>query len=252
MSYSVFAQYYDLFTADVDYPRRARWIAGLLAARGIGSGLTLDLACGTGSLTWELASLGYEMIGTDQSAEMLMEAHAKAARYPGVQPPLFLCQSMTELDLYGTVRAAVCTLDSMNHLADMKQVRRAIGLTALFMEPGGIFVFDVNTRYKHQQVLGCNSFVYETPRVLCAWRNSLSSSGARVDIALDFFERQPGGTYLRQSEDFSEWYYSPRQLRGALDQAGFDLLDVYGEFTDQPPAPDCQRAVFVARRRGQV
>lgn len=249
MSYSVFAGYYDLFTDDVDYDRRAGWIAQKLAENGLSGGLTLDLACGTGSLTWQLAGLGYDMIGTDQSPEMLMEAMAKAGEHPEVQPPLFLCQQMPQLDLYGTITAAVCTLDSLNHLSTLSEVEQTIQRVGLFMEKDGIFIFDVNTRYKQVEVLGDNSFVYENEEAMCVWRNRLSEDQSRVDIALDFFT--PAGEeelFCRESEEFSEWYYSPEQLTAALEKAGFVLLGRYGGFSDQPPAADCQRAVYVARK----
>ena len=249
MSYSAFAKYYDQFTADVDYPRRAEWIAQVLRCHGLNGGLTLDLACGTGSLTWELASRGYEMIGVDGSSEMLMEAMAKTGDYPEVQPPLFLCQKMTGLDLYGTITAAVCTLDSLNHLPSCEQLEQAVGLVGLFMEPNGIFIFDVNTRYKHTEILGCNSFVYEDEEALCVWRNSLAEDESRVDISLDFFTEAEDGLYCRESEEFSEWYYSPEQLTASLEKAGFELLGRYEELTWESPAPDCQRAVYVARKK---
>jgi len=249
MSYSVFAGYYDLFTDDVDYPRRAGWIADVLKEYGLTEGLTLDLACGTGSLTWELSALGYDMIGVDQSPEMLMEATAKAGDCPEVRPPLFLCQEMTELDLFGTITAAVCTLDSLNHLPSLKAVEKTIGHVGLFMEKDGIFIFDVNTGYKHQNLLGDNSYVYENEEAMCVWRNRLSSDGRRVDIALDFFTLAEDDLYLRESEEFSEWYYSPEELTAALEKAGFELVGRYGEFTRQSPAEDCQRAVYVARKK---
>lgn len=250
MSYSVFAGYYDLFTDDVDYPRRAAWIADVLRKNGLKDGLTLDLACGTGSLTWELAARGYEMIGVDRSPEMLMEAMAKAGDCPEeVRPPLFLCQEMASLDLYGTITAAVCTLDSINHLASLEEVEKTFGLVGLFMEKDGIFIFDVNTRHKHIEVLGDNSYVYENEEAMCVWRNSLSEDLTRVDIALDFFTLAEEDLYCRESEEFSEWYYSPEQLTAALEKAGFELLGRYGEFAELPPAEDCQRAVYVARKK---
>jgi hypothetical protein len=180
---------------------------------------------------------------------MLMGATAKAGDCPEVRPPLFLCQEMTALDLFGTITAAVCTLDSLNHLSSLEKVEKALGRVGLFMEKDGIFIFDVNTRYKQENLLGDNSYVYENEEAMCVWRNSLSEDGRRVDISLDFFTLAEEDLYLRESEEFSEWYYSPEELTAALEKAGFELVGRYGEFTCQPPAQDCQRAVYVARKK---
>lgn len=245
-SYSFFAKYYDELTQNVEYSRRADYFSALLLSCGIESGTVLDLACGTGSLTVELAKRGYDMIGVDASGDMLCRAQNKAFE-SGVSP-MFLCQRMQELDLYGTVDAAVCSLDSINHLTDEKDVKRTFERLRLFVAPGGVFIFDVNTVYKHRNVLGDNAFVYEYPDVFCVWQNSFNGQDNTVDIALDFFENC-GETYKRRSENFSERAYEIDFLKSLLDKAGFDTEFVFDDMSREPPKEDSQRAVIAARRR---
>ena len=245
-SYSFFAKYYDELTQNVEYSRRADYFSALLLSCGFESGTVLDLACGTGSLTVELAKHGYDMIGVDASGDMLCRAQNKAFE-SGVSP-MFLCQRMQELDLYGTVDAAVCSLDSINHLTDEEDVRRTFERLRLFVAPGGVFIFDVNTVYKHKNVLGDNAFVYEYPDVFCVWQNSFNGQDNTVDIALDFFENC-GETYKRRSENFSERAYEIDFLKSLLDTAGFDTEFVFDDMSREPLRADSQRAVITARRR---
>lgn len=161
---------------------------------------------------------------------------------------MFLCQRMQELDLYGTVDAAVCSLDSINHLTDEKDVKRTFERLRLFVAPGGVFIFDVNTVYKHKNVLGDNAFVYEYPDVFCVWQNSFNEQDNTVDIALDFFENC-GETYKRRSENFSERAYEIDFLKSLLDTAGFDTEFVFDDMSREPLRADSQRAVIAARRR---
>lgn len=245
-SYSFFAKYYDELTQNVEYSRRADYFSALLLSCGIESGTVLDLACGTGSLTVELAKRGYDMIGVDASGDMLCRAQNKAFE-SGVSP-MFLCQRMQELDLYGTVDAAVCSLDSINHLTDEKDVKRTFERLRLFVAPGGVFIFDVNTVYKHKNVLGDNAFVYEYPDVFCVWQNSFNEQDNTVDITLDFFENC-GETYKRRSENFSERAYEIDFLKSLLDTAGFDTEFVFDDMSREPLRADSQRAVIAARRR---
>ena len=245
-SYSFFAKYYDELTQNVEYSRRADYFSALLLSCGIESGTVLDLACGTGSLTVELARRGYDMIGVDASGDMLCRAQNKAFE-SGVSP-MFLCQRMQELDLYGTVDAAVCSLDSINHLTDEEDVRRTFERLRLFVAPGGVFIFDVNTVYKHKNVLGDNAFVYEYPDVFCVWQNSFNGQDNTVDIELDFFEKS-GETYKRRSENFSERAYEIDFLKSLLDKTGFDTEFVFDDMSREPLRADSQRAVIAARRR---
>lgn len=146
-SYDFLAGCYDEFTTDVGYSAWADYIEAHFRRRGLPGKTVLDLACGTGSLTRELAQRGYEMIGVDLSPEMLAEAAEKNQDVDGI-PPIFLCQSMDKLNLYGTIDACVCCLDSVNYVTDPKKLQKAFERIYLFLMPGGVFLFDINTPEK--------------------------------------------------------------------------------------------------------
>ncbi|WRS28257.1 class I SAM-dependent methyltransferase [Oscillospiraceae bacterium MB08-C2-2] len=250
MSYSVFARHYDTLTDNVDYAARAKYFDSLIHRYNLGEGrLLLDLACGTGSLTLALADLGYECIGVDGSQEMLSMAYTKTGILE--KPPLFLCQDMEELDLYGTVDVAVCALDSLNHItaeADLREVFHRVGL---FTNPGGLFLFDVNTFYKHQNILGDSVFVLEKPSVYCVWQNAFSSQDGVVEVTLDFFEKLESGRYNRSRECFCERAYPISVWEKLLEQAGFELLAIFHEDSFEPPQESSERLVFAARKKEQ-
>lgn len=246
--YSGFAPYYDRFTGNVDYPARARYFDTVIRRYAPGAKLVLDLACGTGSLTFELEKLGYDMIGADGSWEMLSIAAEK--RGAQKSEALLLCQEMRALDLYGTVDAVVCALDSLNHILDEEELREVFRKVSLFSNPGACFVFDVNTPYKHREILGDNSFVYEDDGALCVWRNSYDPEGDTVDITLDFFEHEDEhGLYRRSTSEFSERAWPPEDLRSMLEESGFLVEAVFDEDSFLPPCPESQRIIFVARKR---
>ncbi len=246
--YNAFAEVYDKLTDNIEYKKRADYVSALFDRYGVrGKEPILDLACGTGSLTIELAKLGYDMIGVDSSYAMLSQAQNK--KYEENVDVLFLCQDMTELDLYGTISGAVCMLDSLNHLDSAEDVKRTIEKVGLFMEHGGIFIFDVNTIYKHREILGNNTFVYDCDDVYCVWQNSLNDDDS-VDISLDIFERKDGA-YYRSGEEFSERAYPIGQYKKWLGDAGFELLHIYDEMSDRELNDRTQRAVFVARYKNR-
>lgn len=246
-SYSVFAEYYDRLTNNVGYPARADYLAGLLAGFGVNSGLLLDLACGTGSLSVEFARRGFEVIGVDASPEMLSVAAEKnAAEQAGV---LFLCQKMQRLDLYGTIDAAICTLDSLNHLTRPQDVQAALSRVSLFLNPGGVFLFDVNTPYKHEHVLGENTFVYDLEDVYCVWQNEFNPQTFTTAISLDFFIKD-GESYYRSGESFSERAYSRQEWHEWLNAAGFEILAEYCDMTNLAPDERTQRVLYAARKIG--
>lgn len=242
MSYSSFANVYDSLTTNVEYKKRAEYIYSLLSKFGCDGGILLDLACGTATLSKELASFGYDMILVDSSPEMLGFAREK------LPEALLLCQDMTKLDLYGTVNCAVCSLDSVNHLLKPCDVRNAFSSVSLFMEKGGVFVFDVNTVYKHEKILGNNSFVYEKDNVYCVWQNFYKRKSRTVDINLDIFVEE-NGLYSRQSESFSERAYTVEEISGWLEELGFEIKGIFNDMTYDEPQENSERLYFAAVKR---
>lgn len=247
-SYSAFALVYDALTQNVEYSKRADYVSTLFKRLDVSQGATvLDLACGTGSLTVELAKLGYDMIGVDVSEDMLSQAQNKM--YADEVSMLLLKQNMTELDLYGTIDAAVCMLDSLNHLSSADEVRAAIAKVGLFMNHGGIFIFDVNTIYKHREILGDNTYVYDCDDVYCVWQNTLNDDDS-VEINLDIFEYEDE-VYYRSDENFTERAYPIEDIKAWLEKSDFELIDIYDEMTDNKLCDTTERAVFVARYIGK-
>lgn len=246
-SYAVFAQFYDMLTTNVGYAQRAEYFLALLKKLGHTPKLALDLACGTGSLTLELSRRGVDIYGVDSSVEMLSEARMKCA--DAGADILFLCQKMQALDLYGTVDTVFCALDSLNHLSGKKEMQQVFEKVSFFMDPGGYLLFDLNTLYKHEKILGSNTFVYDMGPVYCVWQNHCTPGTGRVEIQLDFFERE-GKLYRRSREHFSEFACPVEDVFPMLGKAGFGHIQVYNELTFDPPQEDCQRVVFAAQKLG--
>lgn len=243
--YSYFASYYDSLTGNVDYPGLADYLLSMMERLGHDPGITLDLACGTGSLTLELFRRGVDVYGADASMEMLSEAREKCA--DAGADILFLCQRMQSLDLYGTVNTVVCTLDSLNHLRGMGEVKKAFSRVSLFLEPGGYFLFDMNTPYKHREVLGENVFVYDLEDLYCVWQNHFVPASCRADVTLDFFQRE-GTSYIRSREAFSEWAYPREEVEKLLSETGFGEIEAFHERSFSPPRPDSQRLFYAAKK----
>ena len=244
--YRDFAAFYDSLTGDVDYAAWAEYILSLLRLHGGDSRQMLDLACGSGSLSVELAGRGADMVAVDGSADMLAIAREKAA--DAGADILFLCQDMRELDLYGTVDSAVCMLDSLSHLLTTDGLAAVFRRLGLFIAPGGLLVFDVNTPHKHAVTLGNNAFVFETDELMCVWRNTYEKARRQVTMRLDFF-LEDGDVYRRYTDEVRERAYSMGTWKRLLEEAGFTLLGVYGERSPQPPEENADRWVFVARNR---
>lgn len=246
-SYDFLAGCYDRLTYDVDYAAWADYIEKHFARRGLPGKTVLDLACGTGSLTRELAMRGYEMIGVDLSAEMLAEA-AEKNRGVGPIEPIFLCQSMDKLDLYGTIDACVCCLDSVNYVTRPKQLQKAFERVHLFLMPGGLFLFDVNTPQKLQSMDG-QVFLDETEDTYCVWRGEFSRRSRICSYYMDIFRLdEETGLWERGEELHQERAYSLEELTEMLQQAGFRDIKTYGELKLRPPAQGEGRVFFAARK----
>lgn len=243
--YGAFAEYYDSLTSNVSYDETAKYVADILDENGIKKGILLDLACGTGTMSVQMAKRGYEVIGIDNSPEMLSEAREKA--YEAGEDILFLCQDMCDIDLYGTVECTICLLDSLNHLESEEELLAAFKGVSLFTVPGGLFIFDVNTQYKHKYVLGNNTFVYDNDDVYCVWQNEYDDESKTVEIFLDFFEEE-NGLYRRSSEYFTECAFSDETIRRLLKEARFSDVKAYGELSRHAPSETEERIFYVARK----
>lgn len=246
-SYDFLAGCYDAFTYDVNYAAWADYIEEHFRRRGIPGKTVLDLACGTGSLTRELALRGYEMIGVDLSPEMLAEA-AEKNRDVGEIAPMFLCQPMEKLDLYGTIDACVCCLDSVNYVTDPKKLQRAFERVHLFLMPGGLFLFDVNTPEKLEGLDG-QVFLDETEENYCVWRAEYSRRSRICSYFMDIFRLdEETGQWDRGEELHRERAYTLEELTGYLEQAGFRDIQVFGNLKLRRPKPGEGRVFFVARK----
>ncbi len=235
--YDALAAYYDAFTDDVPYRKWANWAEAAFRRAGIAPTIVLDLCCGTGTLTALLAARGYDMIGADASAAMLSHAYQNA---PGV---LFLQQRAESLDLYGTVDACVCSLDAVNYLTDGAALREAFRRVALFMNPGGVFLFDALTP-SELALVADTGYLRECRDATCF--HSETCEGDIIRHRVDLFIRAADGRYDRVTETHRERVYAPDELRAALTDAGFSRVEVFAPATFEPLSPDAPRAAYIA------
>ena len=245
-SYGFLADCYDRLTRDVDYIAWADYIEKHFA-NSLPGKTVLDLACGTGSLTRELALRGYEMIGVDRSPEMLAVA---AEKNRGIAPiePMFLCQSMEKLDLYGNIDACVCCLDSVNYVTDPKKLARAFERVRLFLTPGGLFLFDVNSPARLEELDG-QIFLDETEDTYCVWRAEFSKRSRICSYFMDLFRLdEASGKWDRGEELHRERAYTPEELTAMLEAVGFCHIRRHGELKMRSPAPGERRIFFTARK----
>ena len=242
--YNAFAYIYDVLMQDVDYKKRTDYICSLFKVFDRMPTLMLDLACGTGEFSNRFAKKGVSVIGVDISYDMLSVAREKSA--DDGNDILYLCQDATQLDLYGTIDGAICCLDSLNHITDYDKFCKAIARVSLFLEKDRLFIFDLNTEYKHREVLGNNTFVIDTDDVYCVWQNEYKDHNT-VEINLDFFTSD-SDAYYRSGESFCERAYTDDEIKNALQKAGLKIEAVYEEMTQNAPNDTTQRVVYVTRK----
>ncbi len=240
-TYTQFANVYDRLMQDVDYVKLCDQMLFVSESFGHRPHLVLDAACGTGSFTLQLATRKLDVIGVDQSPEMLAVARKKLQ---GTNT-LLLCQDLKALDLYGTVDTAFCTLDGLNHITNKNDLVRILKKIALFLDPGGLFLFDVNTVYKHKKILGNNIFVSEENGIYLVWQNRCRQNTVTMDM--DVFVNGENG-YTRICEQITERAYSHDELCGLLQQAGLYVLKTFDFNTMRRPGTKSEKIIYVVRK----
>ena len=243
-AYHALANSYDRLTNDVDYRQTVEFYKQILQREKCNPRTAVDLACGTGSVALLLAREGLQVTGVDLSEEMLTVASQKALE--GENPPVFVCQALQELQLPRGVDLAVCALDSLDYILDPKDCREAIARIYKVLNPGGIFIFDVNTPEKLRAMDG-QVFLDEDEDVYCVWRGEFDETSNICSYGMDLFQRQ-GNVWHRSFEEHQEYAYSREQLTGYLKNAGFTRIRVYADRKFEDPVPGEQRIYFSARK----
>lgn len=253
--YNSISDIYDKINAEVDYKAWADYFEScfykFLPQKPV---LILDLACGTGSMTLELASRSYDMIGADGSDSMLMKAmdNAYDREISGV---LFIRQDMREFELYGTVGAVTCCLDSINYLTTDEDVIKCFKCVHNYLDPDGLFLFDMNTPYKFENIYADNSYIHEISdeeigtNCFCGWQNDYDKNTKLCNFYLSVFTENEDGTYSREDETQTERCYTLDSVKNHLKECGFELLGVFSDFDFNEPTPTTERWHIVARAK---
>lgn len=277
-AYSSFARVYDLFMDNVPYGEWAGYIMGLLEEYGIRDGLVLDLGCGTGKLTRILSDSGYDMIGVDNSIEMLeiarsfsesvndrtsepAEECAKHRELEGIEdkeepsdmknPILYLLQDMQEFELFGTVRAVVSICDSLNYILEEKELLQVFRLVNNYLDPSGIFIFDLNTVYKYKELLGETTIVENREEGSFIWDNYFEEETGVNEYDLTLFIREKENLYHKFEETHYQRAYSLETVKQLLKEAGMEFVAAYDAFTKEPVREESERICIIAKENGK-
>ncbi|MBQ9069804.1 MAG: class I SAM-dependent methyltransferase [Clostridia bacterium] len=249
MIYDLLAPFYDKFNGDINYSEWADFIEKIIERHyGVGKpDLVLDLGCGTGSMTIELARRGYDMTGIDYSPEMLDIARERTNDLGLSDKMLWLCQDMREFELYGTVDAAVCCLDGINHLTSNKDLDKTLSLVHNYLIPDGLFIFDINGKYKFENIYGDESYVMESSDAMCVWQNYYNKNTKCCDFYITLFKESRDGRYERYDEIQRERMYTLRMIKSALSRNSLEFIGAYSNFEFDAGSDDSERLYIVAR-----
>lgn len=247
--YTNFAKVYDLFMDNVPYDKWVEQIKDILYKENIKDGLICDLGCGTGAITERLANLGYDMIGVDNSYDMLDVAMEK--KYASGNDILYLCQDMREFELYGTVRAIISRCDSLNYIRELSELKEVFAWVNNYLDPDGLFIFDMNTEYKYQNILGDNTFAEVREQASFIWENTYDSDKRINEYDLNLFIKLEGDNYKRFEERHVQKAYTFDEILSAIDSSNMVLekyldADTYGDVSEKT-----ERILFVAREKGK-
>ena len=246
MIYDFLAPFYDAINSDLDYKRWADFIEKIFKDHmNSRPDLVLDLGCGTGSMTLELASRGYDMTGVDSSPEMLDIARNLSDEHK--KDVLWLCQDMREFELYGTVDAVVSCLDCLNHLTTYDDIKKCLSLVHNYLIPDGIFVFDVNGRFKFEHIYADNTYTMEEDGAVCIWENSYDPDSRLCDFYITLFKEDFDGRYERYDDVQTERMYTLSEIKSALNESGMEFIGAYSDF-DFTEASDESERIYIAAK----
>lgn len=243
--YNNFAYVYDKLTLDIDYKRWADYVEKIFKRNNLSASMVLELGCGTGSFGVEMARRGYDMICLDLSSDMLDCAAEKAKKED--LDILFLNQNMCSFELYGTVDAIVCLLDSFNYLTNPSQINKMFKLVKNYLNPGGLFIFDVNTHYKFENTIADNLFYEINDEVTYIWENDYNKKTRKARFDLTFFVKKDE-LYERFDETHYEKAYHDSEIMDFIKNSGMEFVSRFGELTLRKPSPTSQRNFYVCRK----
>ena len=249
-AYTSFAAVYDTFMDNVPYAEWGEYLYGLLNEYGIASGMILDLGCGTGAMTEYLAGRGYDMIGVDNSEEMLEIALEKKLK--SGHDILYLCQDMREFELYGTVRAIVSICDSVNYITEPEELRQVFHWVNNYLDLDGVFIFDFNTEYKYREILGERTIAESREECSFIWDNYYYEEEKINEYELSIFVREEKlsksgqDIYRRYQETHFQRGYTLEEVKVLLDAAGMQLFAAYDAFTKKAPTAESERIYIIA------
>ena len=247
--YEKFASVYDVFMNNIDYDMWVNYICKIWQKENIKPELVAELGCGTGNITCRLSKLGYDMIGIDISEEMLSVAKEKAEE--NKCNILYLLQDMTEFELYGTVDVILCVCDSINYLVDYDDLKKVFKLVNNYLNPGGLFIFDVNTEYKFKFILGNKTYSDCEDKAAYIWQNYYDSLNKINEYYVNFFVKKKSGLYERTEECHYERAYSVEEIKNAILYSGMDFVAAYDAFSFNEYNDKSQRICFVAKEKGK-
>ncbi len=243
--YNNFAYVYDKLTLDIDYKRWADYVESIFKRNNLSASMVLELGCGTGSFGVEMARRGYDMICLDLSSDMLDCAAEKAKKED--LDILFLNQNMCSFELYGTVDAIVCLLDSFNYLTNPSQINKMFKLVKNYLNPGGLFIFDVNTQYKFENTIADNLFYEINDEVTYIWENDYNKKTRKARFDLTFFVKKDE-LYERFDETHYEKAYYDSEIMDFIKNSGMEFVSCFGELTLRKPSTTSQRNFYVCRK----
>lgn len=244
-AYTGFAEVYDTFMDNIPYEEWTEYIKELLTEYGVDNGLVLDLGCGTGSITELMAKEGYDMIGIDNSEEMLSIAMEK--REKSGYNILYLCQDMREFELYGTVRAIISICDSVNYIMEEDGLLEVFKLVNNYLDPGGIFIFDLNTLYKYSNIMGDTVIAENRDNCSFIWENYYYEAERINEYDLSIFIKEKDNLYRKYEETHLQRAYELTEIQKLLERAGLEFVSAYDAFTNKPPKAESERIYIVAR-----